>query len=1638
MPLPKALRMRPAVPGAATAVRPAAAAGSAHGSVTGADAPSNAAVAAALVGGAGTAAPPPLSVRAGGAAAQDAVGNGAVAAAGAGAGSAREGGRAGGRGRPDAGRGVVEGGAGGRTGAAREGSTAAGGRASGVEARTGGPGPEGGAGGGASGGGRAEKAAGRKRRGGPRTDPKFAALTRDVRRKKRALAASHPPPRAEAAAAQDAALPPRDDLEAQGKAANAERMHEAEPREFDQAAFIRAVEKAVADRAPKNLDEADRFAGSGKADEVRAEVHGKVGEGRADSARQIATTTAAPPDTSAAVPKKVVPMRGDRPPGAPAAPDPAQAVPDRLPPSETDMSAGPAEVDRRMADARVTEAQLRTSNEPAFTRALGAKRAAERHSAAAPRRLRGHEAAELRGATARAGRIGTEAMGAMGDRRALAGRQVDAGKAGAKGSDEEKRAAVTAVLQGVFDRMKKDVEAILDGLDGLVDDRFGRGEREARKAFTAEHRRKMDEYKDRRYAGATGKLRWVRDLFAGLPAEADRIFEEARDGYVRRMRQVITDVAGLIGAELNRAKRRIAQGRAEMRDAVRRLPADLREVGRRAAGEFTDRFDELTRAVDDKGTRLVDTLAAKYTEALTAVDDEIATEKEKNRGLVAKAVDAVKAVIDTVLELKRLLLAVLAKAAQAVMLILRDPVGFLRNLVSAVGAGLRRFLQNIGRHLKQGILSWLLGRTAEAGIRPPARFDTPGVVEMVAGTLGLTWRGIRARLTRKVPEPAVAAAESAVPLLADVRRRGVAAMWQEIRPRVGDLRGRLLDDVVAYVRPTIVVAGIMWVISLLNPASAFVRAVKLIVDFVRFVVTRARQIIAFVNAVLDAVVAIARGGSGGVPALVERALARSIPVLLGVLAAVLGVGGVAARVGRIVRRLAAPVDRAVNAAVDRLAGLVRRLWARIGPGGGGKDSRTRAGHAAGAGRPRRPDRRRGRGDGTRRPGPASRSGPGRGPRRERDSGSGRDRPGRDRTGRDRDRRGRPGRGRRRDEPSRGGGRRDGRRREDRRTRREMLAALDAAVREAEALLGADAATEESVRRGLPAIRRRHRLTRITLERSGPHTYFVTASVNPSRRTAYRTLFPYRIGKATGSFPTTRHPHSVVQLRAVMVPFATGSGDRWTGFVVTMAATPGEILKRRDVATRYLDEAWNDTDGSRNTGDLAAARTAVVIGVNTFQRLDPQKGDPVRDAVDAVGRRPELLLAVFGFHWTPRWVKGVEETPVGIDEVRAAYRGLRRGRDRRRAEANERKLRDKGALPYGVFREEVLGSSYTERAVELLRQVNRQVHVVGRDADTGVAAISGKGVLKAYEDVLSGMARHPLLTIGGYHFEGADWGRGADRRTRQLTRLANRLDRAIREAVARRYPEMLYPTEPNMLVKAWDRDHADGIFQHARMRALLQVQGKVYGVGSAEGRELRERLRKVFGPGFSVLYAPEASTATSAEPGDEARGLAVTPAAVRRARRGRMLMRGREEAVRVRHRMYALIIQSQTTASAQTLAREFSRAARLGSTAQRELASLVFVHVENVAMLMSDDPRLTARSPVVRAELKRLEESVADLLETGSGRNKERYRRAVAQAHEITREIVYAMTAPELAGLWRRVRHALDEVTRRPPRGSGRR
>ncbi|MEV7049955.1 phage tail protein [Streptomyces anulatus] len=763
----------------------------------------------------------------------------------------------------------------------------------------------------------------------PAQSARFRTMKAEVAGKKTRLAA-HAPAGAESKASQDAAVAPPDDKEAQGKAANAEKMNAAKPGEFDKKAFIDAVNKAIDAQAPKNLDEADKFAKSGKADQVKAEVDGKVTDGKETSAKDIDTATKAPPDTAAAKDKDVTPLTPDQAPGNPGGPSATDAVPEKQPAAVTDFSEGPAQNDKAMADAEVTEEQLAKGNEPEFNEALSAKKTSEADAAKAPAKGKAAQDQQLSTAKQNAAASGAQVMAGLTATRATAGKQVDGGKSDTKSKDEKKRAEVTAKLQKVYDGTKKDVEDTLSGLDKKVDSAFTSGEKAARDAFTADHKSRMKKYKDKRYSGLLGKGRWLKDKFAGLPKAANDLYQESRKLYVSRMQTVISQVADIIGAELGKAKARIAKGRTELKAEVNKLPADLKQFGQEAAKDFAGKFDDLEATVNEKSEQLVQDLAQKYTAALNKIDEEIKKLQEANKGLIDKAKDAIVGAIKTINELKNLLLGILAKAASAIMKIIKDPIGFLGNLVKAVGAGLNLFITNIADHLKTGVVSWLLGTAVKAGLDLPQKFDLKGIIQLIGSMLGLTWDNIRTRVTRKgVPDEAMSAVETSVPVAGSLAREGPAGAVKEIQAEAGDLKATILGKLTTYLIPTVLIAGITWIISLLNPASAFVRAVKGIIDIVTFIVTQGAQIADFVNAVLDAVIAIANGGQAGVPQLIETALATSIPLLIGFLAAFLGIGGLANKVKSVFQSVSRPVTRAIDKIVDFIAKKGKALWNKL-------------------------------------------------------------------------------------------------------------------------------------------------------------------------------------------------------------------------------------------------------------------------------------------------------------------------------------------------------------------------------------------------------------------------------------------------------------------------------------------------------------------------------------------------------------------------------------------------------------------------------------------------------------------------------------------------------------------------------------
>ena len=395
------------------------------------------------------------------------------------------------------------------------------------------------------------------------------------------------------------------------------------------------------------------------------------------------------------------------------------------------------------------------------------------------------------------------------------------------------------------------------------------------------------------------------------------------------MSDLISGIADFIGAQLTAAKDRIAAGRKEIKAFVAQQPKDLQKVAGEAAEKFEAQFDQLEGDVDSKQDGLVQDLASKYVEARTAVDEEITAAQEENKGLWDKAKDAIGGAIQTVLKLKDMLLGVLARAAGAIGKIIKDPIGFLGNFVNAVKGGILGFASRIETHLAAGLKSWLLGALAAGGITLPEKWDLQGVVKLVLSILGLTWEAIKARIALKIPPQALDLVIKGFDVVQVIVSQGIGGLWKWVLEKVGDIKAMVMTQIQDMVAVEILKAGITWLISLLNPASAFIKACKMIYDVVMFFVEKADQIKEFVDSVLDSVESIAGGGVGAVAGYIEKTLAKMVPVLIGFLASLLGLGGISGKIQKILATVQKPVMKVVDWVVGKAVAFGKKAWAGL-------------------------------------------------------------------------------------------------------------------------------------------------------------------------------------------------------------------------------------------------------------------------------------------------------------------------------------------------------------------------------------------------------------------------------------------------------------------------------------------------------------------------------------------------------------------------------------------------------------------------------------------------------------------------------------------------------------------------------------
>lgn len=286
--------------------------------------------------------------------------------------------------------------------------------------------------------------------------------------------------------------------------------------------------------------------------------------------------------------------------------------------------------------------------------------------------------------------------------------------------------------------------------------------------------------------------------------------------------------------------------------------------------------------------------------------------------------------------------------------------------------------------------------------------------------------------------------------------------------------------------------------------------------------------------------------------------------------------------------------------------------------------------------------------------------------------------------------------------------------------------------------------------------------------------------------------------------------------------------------------------------------------------------AMVIGLNTFESIDPSGLDKLK-AVKIPTNAP-FPVTVIRFSWGMNWNQPIEKIRVfaekKIEELRIALHGD--DEIEKKLQAFRGKIREiekahlggpHNAIPYGKLRSFVLESSDNHQYVNEFREKGKHVYIFNSDADAPSFRTAeqhqgtDRTLLRGYSDTLK-QKGYPSLMVGGYRFDHKESGGDLDQAnpSHRLTLLANHLDSQFRILVSKLNPELIYPTEPNMVFLAARPDEAKTrLAKMTRRRDAHRVYPS-WGVMKREGVDLRETLRAVDSH-TQTHYEPHLATPT---------------------------------------------------------------------------------------------------------------------------------------------------------------------------------
>ncbi|MDD9717755.1 DUF4157 domain-containing protein [Dinoroseobacter sp. PD6] len=274
----------------------------------------------------------------------------------------------------------------------------------------------------------------------------------------------------------------------------------------------------------------------------------------------------------------------------------------------------------------------------------------------------------------------------------------------------------------------------------------------------------------------------------------------------------------------------------------------------------------------------------------------------------------------------KLVVQILAKAARAYGMILRNPIGFLINLLKAMKEGFTLFFDNILTHLMNGVVGWLTGAVSAAGLSFPTELTFQAVLDFVLQLLDITVERVLERLEKKIGKEKVAKIRKALDyadgvweFIRVIVTEGVGGLWRFIQEKLSNLWSMVLQSTIGWVVEKIITEATVKILSFLDPSGimAVINSCIAIYRAIETFVQQLKAMLQIVSKVLNGIVGIAKGAIDVAAGFLEKAMADSLPVAIAFLADQVGLGDLSDRIKEFVEGLRDLVNSAIDWLIDK-------------------------------------------------------------------------------------------------------------------------------------------------------------------------------------------------------------------------------------------------------------------------------------------------------------------------------------------------------------------------------------------------------------------------------------------------------------------------------------------------------------------------------------------------------------------------------------------------------------------------------------------------------------------------------------------------------------------------------------------------